>query len=418
MIAPNAVLISMNETMLTETVPTLTEPSDPPVPDTEMETVEGTAVEPAQPAIPKRKWWRRLGTAIAQASEWMFGALAIIAGLATLSALPLLQLLSFGYLLESAGRVARSGRLRDAFVGVRLAAQLGSMVIGCWLTLLPLRLIASLANSAEIIDPHGITPRRWRIGLVVLTILFVGNMLAACARGGRLRYFFWPFGNPLWFWRQCRKGRIFVSTRDAVWDFVAALRLPYYFRLGSMGFVGTLAWLIIPVTLIALGRKVTLLGFIGGLLLGIVSLALPFLQIRFAAETRFCAFLEYRAIRERFRHAPWAFAVSALLTLTFAVPLYLLKIEMIPREVAWLPSLIFLAFSLPARTLTAWAYALSTRREKPRHGFFRWTSRFAMFPIGLLYALIVFFTQYTAWRGIWSLYEQHAFLLPVPFLNM
>jgi len=41
-----------------------------------------------------------------------------------------------------------------------------------------------------------------------------------------------------------------------------------------------------------------------------------------------------------------------------------------------------------------------------------------MLPTGLLYALIVFFTQYTAWQGIWSLYEQHAFLLPVPFLNM
>ncbi|HMB02798.1 MAG TPA: hypothetical protein VKP69_03540 [Isosphaeraceae bacterium] len=40
----------------------------------------------------------------------------------------ILQLLSFGYLLESGGRVARTGRLRDG---------LGSMAIGCRLVLLP-----------------------------------------------------------------------------------------------------------------------------------------------------------------------------------------------------------------------------------------------------------------------------------------
>ncbi len=41
-----------------------------------------------------------------------------------------------------------------------------------------------------------------------------------------------------------------------------------------------------------------------------------------------------------------------------------------------------------------------------------------MLPVGLAYAVIVFFTQYTAWHGIGSLSEQHAFLLPVPFLSL
>ena len=40
-----------------------------------------------------------------------------------------------------------------------------------------------------------------------------------------------------------------------------------------------------------------------------------------------------------------------------------------------------------------------------------------MLPVVGFYVLIVFFTQYTAWYGKWSLYEQHAFLLPVPFLD-
>jgi hypothetical protein len=39
-------------------------------------------------------------------------------------------------------------------------------------------------------------------------------------------------------------------------------------------------------------------------------------------------------------------------------------------------------------------------------------------PAALFYVLIVFFTQYTSWNGVWSLYEQHAFLVPVPFLGL
>jgi hypothetical protein len=38
-----------------------------------------------------------------------------------------------------------------------------------------------------------------------------------------------------------------------------------------------------------------------------------------------------------------------------------------------------------------------------------------MFPVALLYAIVVFFTQYTGWEGVRALYEHHAFLLPVPF---
>jgi len=37
-------------------------------------------------------------------------------------------------------------------------------------------------------------------------------------------------------------------------------------------------------------------------------------------------------------------------------------------------------------------------------------------PVAALYVLVVFFSQYTAWHGVLSLYEQHAFLVPVPFL--
>ena len=41
-----------------------------------------------------------------------------------------------------------------------------------------------------------------------------------------------------------------------------------------------------------------------------------------------------------------------------------------------------------------------------------------MLPVAIAYAAIVYFTQFTSWHGIASLYEQHAFLVPVPFLGL
>src|SRR5438270_2680511 len=61
--------------------------------------------------------------------EWIFGFACLIGALAILAAIPILQFLSLGYLLEAAGRVARSGRLRDGFIGVRTMARIGGIVV-------------------------------------------------------------------------------------------------------------------------------------------------------------------------------------------------------------------------------------------------------------------------------------------------
>src|ERR1700736_182258 len=105
------------------------------------------------PSAARRSLPGRVLDGIASVSEWVFGAAAIIVGLALLAALPLLQFLSLGYLLEAGARVARSGRLRDGFVGIRHAARLGSIVLGIWLVLLPLRVTASFTRAAQLIEP-------------------------------------------------------------------------------------------------------------------------------------------------------------------------------------------------------------------------------------------------------------------------
>ena len=113
-----------------------------------------------------------------------------------------------------------------------------------------------------------------------------------------------------------------------------------------------------------------------------------------------------------------AFLVALLFTLVLALPLYLLKIEIVPREAAWLPSLLFVVSIFPARLLTGWAMARSSDRRAPRPWLWRWASRLAMVPLVLFYVLLVYFTQYLSWYGVWSLYEQHAFLVPAPFLGL
>ena len=69
--------------------------------------------------------------------EWLFGLISMVVALATLAAIPGLQFLSLGYMLESSTRVAKSGKIRDGFIGIRTAARLGGAILAIWLLLLP-----------------------------------------------------------------------------------------------------------------------------------------------------------------------------------------------------------------------------------------------------------------------------------------
>ena len=374
----------------------------------------------ASPRIWFRLWklTGRVGRGLASAADWVFGLISLVLGLSTLAALPVIQVLSLGYFLESAARVARTGRLRDGLIGVRPAARIGCLATSIWLALVPAWFVGSYAGSAELIEPGGAAARNLRIGQVIVTLISLVYVAISCGRGGRLRDFLRPWGHPFWLVRRLRAGGLYTEARDGLWAFVASLRVPYYFRLGLVGFVGTLAWLVVPAILIGATQRFPVLGALGAILLAVIVPFLPFLQVRYAVEGRLSALFSRRAIRDRFRRAPWAFAFSLFVLLVAAIPLYFLKIEMIPREAAWLPSLVFVIFLAPARLLTGWAYARSGRRDSPRHWIFRILGRIAITVAAVLYVVVVFIGQYTSWGGVGSLYEQHAFLLPVPFLNM
>ncbi len=183
-----------------------------------------------------------------------------------------------------------------------------------------------------------------------------------------------------------------------------------------------MTWLFVPVLLIILAYTVGgagggLLGALGALLLGGVMFYLSFLETNFAAKNRLVAMFDLGYVRDAFRKAPIAFWFALLITLASALPLYLLKIELTPRQATWLPSLFFVAFITPARLFTGWAVARAEKRQQSRHFVFRWTMRIAQLPVVGFYVLIVSVTPFLTWNGKWGLFEQHAFLLPVPFFG-
>ncbi|MBX7167119.1 MAG: DUF4013 domain-containing protein [Pirellulales bacterium] len=348
----------------------------------------------------------------------LFGAACLILGLALLAATPVLQFAALGYLLEASGRIVRTGSFAAGWIGVRRAAHLGGWLLGTAVVLAPLWLLRSLADSAQLIDPGGTTAHRWQGVVTVVAVLTAYHLVTAWARGGRLRHFLVPVVRPRRVWRALRTPGAYGSARDRVWDFLSGLRLPYYWWLGLRGFLGALAWLVVPTTLLALGQQSVFLGYAGAFALAWVAIWLPLAQAHFAAKNRLRAMFALGELRTRARHAPWLAALATIATLVLAVPLYLLKIELVPREAAWLPSLAFVVFMWPAHMLAGWAWASAVRRPRQRWAIVRWPARALLVPVALAYVGIVWFSQFTAWYGVGSLYEQHAFLLPVPFLNL
>jgi len=424
-------------------------------------------------SLPVRFWF-----GVCSVIEWLFGVVCVLVALAVMASIPVVQLFSLGYLLEASGRVSRSGKLRQGFIGIRPAARAGSLLLGTWVVFLPAQFAAGMWESAKIIDPSSGVAAGWRIGLFLITGLVIAHILLAWYCGGKLRHFFWPVLAPLFFmtWTVrrmvasramrpvvvpivgkisprllhdlttvpaltdwfppaiflagIRRGRLFQPARDAVWDFAVALRPQYYFWLGLRGFAGAVAWLFIPILLMMTTTQLTMddadaaqgvrviAGLLGTFLLGIVLLYLPFLQAHFAAERRFRAFIEIGQVRQLFRRAPIALTFALLITLAFALPLYLLKIETVPSELLWALSLVFVIFGFPARLVMGWAMGRARRHKAPRHVVVRWLSSLVELPIIGFYTSFVFFTQYYVWNGAQSLLEQHAFLPPVPFLGI
>ncbi len=92
------------------------------------------------------------------------------------------------------------------------------------------------------------------------------------------------------------------------------------------------------------------------LLLAPVVCWIPYLQLQFVESNSWRDLFQLRTVRGAYRRAPIAMTLALTLLLLFSVPLYLIKIELLPRETVWLPGLFFFVFIWPARIILGWAW--------------------------------------------------------------
>ena len=367
---------------------------------------------------------RRLTGWIAWLIRGTFCIFSLSVLLAVLTAIPILQLIAFGYLLSVSGGLAQGAKIRDALPHLRQAGQIGLAAIAIFLAALPTQAIAHLESVSTLIDPDSQQSDLMRVLALATAILMNVYLLWAWIRGGRLIHYVWPQPKRL-----CKEGWRWSTWRtapDRLWDFTMDLELPKYFWLGLRGAIGTLVWLSPAFVIIAAFRNgetglAGLVGFAALILLGLGMLYLPMLQVHFAAENRMAALFEVRTIRRDFRRAPWSWFTAMMIALVITPsPLYLLKIAATPQEVMWAPCLVFVAFILPARMATGLALRRARKRPEPT-GLWAKISRNLIrlimpFVVGV-YLLFVYVSQYTSWDGLLTWVQQHAIQIPVPFLN-
>ncbi len=247
-----------------------------------------------------KSWVFRLFGMVSVFSSGVFGIASIIFLLAFAANIPIVQFLSFGYLLEVSGRLARKQKLRDAMIGLRKASVLGGIVLGTWLTLIPVRLVSGFWYEAHLIDPTSRPTQFLRVLQTAMILLAVLHIASVWMCGGKLRYFFWPiiapFSFSIWFarriagaslfrrvlsvtiglvspalvddicnakpisdwfvpalcWKRIRSGQVYRKSRDSVWEFSSRLNLVYYFQLGLKGFLGSI--LLVTVADVVIGH--------------------------------------------------------------------------------------------------------------------------------------------------------------------
>ena len=351
------------------------------------------------------------------------GTVCLVLILAILAAVPGLNILTLGYLIDPQKRVAESGRLRDGFPLMVLAPRLGVIVLCSVLLLAPIRIQAVRVSDAAVIlgESHARVVQMQTFLYVMQTIVAIHLMLAI-ARGGTLGCFLRPFKNVIWFLRKIltRKGREEMSVgTEQVLLLVKPLQ---HFWIGLKAFVGAVLWLLIPAGLLvsysAPGRTAPIFGvlsFLGAMLMIPVAAWLPQLQVHQAVTGRFRSIFAVSAARRVIRNAPLSWMLTTVLMYVMTFPLYLTKIKLLPADALLVLTPFFIVLTYPARVLVAWAYHYSMKQVRPAWFPYRWSIKLIMLPLLAGYAGFLFLTPFVSELGKAAPLENQAFLSPVPY---
>jgi len=351
------------------------------------------------------------------------GTVCLVLILAILAAIPGLNILTLGYLIEPQKRVAESGRLRDGFPLMVLAPRLGVIVFFSVILLALIRVQAVRVSDAIVIlgEAHPRVIRMQTLLYVTQTIVAIHLMLAI-ARGGTVGCFFRPFKNVFWFLRKIftRRGREEMSVgTEQVLQLVKPVQ---HFWIGLKAFLGAVLWLLIPAGLLvsysAPGRTAPLFGvlsFLGAALMIPVAAWLPQLQVHQAVTGRFRAIFNVRAARQVIRNAPLSWMLTTVLMYVMTFPLYLTKIKFLPADALLVLTPFFIILTYPARVLVAQVYHYGMKQDKPAWFPYRWSLKLLMLPLLAGYAGFLFLTPFISELGKAAPLENQAFLSPVPY---
>jgi len=352
-----------------------------------------------------------------------FGTVCLILVLAILAAIPGLNILTLGYLIDPQKRVAESGRLRDGFPLMALAPRLGIIVFFSILFLAAIRFQAVRVSDAAVIlgatHPHVVQMQT--VLQIMQSIIAIHLMLAIC-RGGTVGCFLRPIKNIVWFVKRIltRKGREEISAGTE--QVLKLVRPVQHFWLGLKAIFGAVLWLLIPTSLLlaysAPGRTAPFFGvlsFLGGVLMIPVAAWLPLLQVHQAVTGKFRSIFSVRAVRMIVARAPVTWMLTTALMYVMTLPLYLTKIKLLPADALLVLTPFFIILIYPARILVAWAYHRGMSRSDAATWPYRWTSTLIILPLLAAYAGFLFITPLISELGKAALLENHAFLSPVPY---
>ena len=95
---------------------------------------------------------RRINGGIGWTARSLFCIASLVALLAFLSAIPLIQLIAFGYLLDVAGRLTQGEKFRNALPNLQRAGMIGLAVTMVFLASLPTQLLVHWESVAQLIN--------------------------------------------------------------------------------------------------------------------------------------------------------------------------------------------------------------------------------------------------------------------------
>lgn len=353
----------------------------------------------------------------------VFGTGCLILILAILAAIPGLNILTLGYLIDPQKRVAESGRLRDGFPLMVLAPRLGVIVFFSILFLIPVRLQATRVSDAAVILGNTHERVQQMAGnLQLLQYIVAFHLLLSIARGGTVGCFLRPIKNVRWILKSIftQQGRADIST--GIEQVLTIAKPVQHFWIGLKAFFGAVLWLLIPAGLLvaysAPGRTSPLFGvasFLGVLLMIPVTAWLPMLQVHQAVTGKFRSIFTISAARTVIRNAPLSWMLTTVLMYAMTFPLYLAKIRLLPSDAMLVLTPFFIILTYPARILVAWAYHRGMSQPKPAWRTVSWGIRLVMLPLLFAHAVFLFFTPAISELGKNAPLENQAFLGPVPY---